>query len=538
MGPPKVETIYFNGNIRTLDAASPLVEALSVGLGRIVETGSSSGLLAGRPPGVPAIDLRGRTVLPGFTDAHAHFVAFADQNGWLDLDGTTSLREVLDLVAARSAGAREGDWILGKGWDQNDWPHPVYPDKAQLDSAAPNNFVLLTRVCGHAVCANSRALRLAGITRDTPDPPGGRIVRDSNGEPTGILLERAIDLVFRLIPPPTRGERATFLVGAAARCLEAGLVGVHDMGVSSEDVSLYRELFSNRALPVRITAYLSGGDPGLGALLETEPLRGFANGHLSVVGVKYFADGSLGARSAALLSDYADDPGNRGIFAADAGTLYGEVLRCHRRGFQAAVHAIGDAAVREVLDIYERVLRGYPSPNSRHRVEHAQVVSDRDIPRFASLGIIPSVQFIHCPSDMAWVEARLGHERLRNAYTWRSFIRTGGRIAGGSDFPVESLRPLLGIHAAVTRTDASGKPEGGWLADERLTIEEAVRAFTIDAAYAAHGETDAGSLTPGKRADCVILSDDIFSVEPRDIPKIEVLATIVGGEIVYRSSAL
>lgn len=532
-----MEVVFFNGNIYTLDSAKPVVEALSAGGGRIIETGSSSELLTRLAPGTPAIDLRGRTVIPGLTDAHAHFLGFAQACAWLDLGGTSALEDVVALVAARVGSEHRDAWILGRGWDQNDWRQARYPGKAELDSVAPGNPVYLVRVCGHAAYANSRALLLAGVTKTTPDPAGGKIVRDGTGEPTGILIEDAMDLVAKHIPPLTREEKKELLVAAAKKCLASGLVGVHEMGISGEDVSLYREMFSERALPFRITAYLSSGDPERERLLNEKLLRGFADDHFSIVGVKFLADGSLGARSAALLSDYSDDPGNRGILLKDAEWLYREMLRCHEKGFQVAVHAIGDAAVREVLDIYERMLSEHPSPDMRHRIEHAQVVSPRDVPRFATLGVIPSMQFTHCTSDMPWAEARLGPERIRGAYAWRSLVRAGSRIPGGSDFPVESIRPLLGIYAAVTRRDVAGKPDGGWLSEQCLTVDEAVRGFTIDAAYAAHAEREAGTLTPGKLADCIVISDDIFSVRPADIPKIEILATILGGEIVHRSNA-
>ncbi len=533
----KVEAIYFNGKIYTMNAAKPVVEALSVGGGRIIAAGGSQELLAGRSSDVRAIDLGGRTVIPGLTDAHAHFLGFAQACAWLDLVGTSSLEDMLARVAARGVGERGGAWILGRGWDQNDWPDTRYPDKAALDSIAPGNPVYLVRVCGHAAYVNSRALRLAGVTKETPDPAGGRIMRDGAGEPTGILIDDAMDLASKLIPPPTRERKRELLVAAAGKCLAAGLVGVHEMGISAEELSLYRELYSENALPFRITAYLSSGDPEIRRLLDSGLPRGSVDGRFLIAGVKFLADGSLGARSAALLDDYSDDPGNKGIFTKDREELYGEILRCHEKGIQAAVHAIGDAAVREVLDIYERILSERPSSGMRHRIEHAQVVSPEDIPRFAALGVLPSMQFTHCTSDMQWAQARLGPERIKGAYAWRSFIRAGSRLPGGSDFPVESINPFLGIYAAVTRMDLSGKPEGGWLSEQRLTVEEAVRAFTVDAAYAVHAENDAGTLAPGKLADFIVISDDVFSMKPQEIPKMKVFATILGGEVVYRSDA-
>ncbi|HER43264.1 MAG TPA: amidohydrolase, partial [Candidatus Eisenbacteria bacterium] len=298
--------------------------------------------------------------------------------------------------------------------------------------------------------------------------------------------------------------------------------------------ALYRELYEAGELPFRITAYLDAPEGGIpesaGAELENSALNDF----FRIVGVKFYADGSLGARSAALLEDYSDDAGNRGMLVTDPENLYSGILACHTAGLQAAVHAIGDRGVRTVLDIYERILREHPRPDARHRIEHAQVVHADDIGRFAALGVVPSMQFTHCTSDMPWAEARLGPERVRGAYAWRSFLEAGCRIPGGSDFPVESIDPFLGLHAAVTRADLAGRPPGGWHGWQRLTIEEAVRAFTVDAAYAAHMEDERGSLSPGKLADFVVLSADIMRIEPSRIPDVDVLMTVLGGEIVFR----
>ena len=532
-----VEAVYFNGKVHTMDAARPVVEAISVGGGRIIETGSSRELLARLQPGARTIDLGGRAVIPGLTDAHAHFMGYAEAATWIDLAGTRSLERILGMVSERAKIAGRGAWILGRGWDQNLWPDTRYPGKAALDSVAPDNPVLLVRVCGHAAFVNSAALRIAGITKDSPDPPGGRILRDANGEPSGILLDDAKELVSWHVPALTNEEKKRLLIAAAKRCLAAGLVGVHEMGISAETVSLYRELYSAGELPFRITGYLSSDDPGVERLRAEGPFRGFAGDRFSVVGAKFYADGSLGARSAALQAPYSDDPANRGILMKTPDDMYREILRWRERGFQTAVHAIGDDAVRRALDVYERLGAGHPAPGARPRVEHAQVVAADDIGRFAKLGVIPSMQFIHCTSDMSWVEDRLGVKRAAGAYAWRSLIAAGSRIPGGSDFPVESINPFLGIHAAVTRQDIAGRPAGGWRGGQRLTVEEAVSAFTINAAWAAHAEDVAGSLAPGKLADFVVLSDDVFSLNPDKIPLIRVLATVLGGEIVYRSDA-
>ncbi|MGD1048360.1 MAG: amidohydrolase [Candidatus Krumholzibacteriaceae bacterium] len=530
-----MDVVFFNGRIHTLDAAHPLVEALSVSLGRVVETGRSSELLSQLAPGVRRIDLGGRTVIPALTDAHAHLLGYAEESAWLELAGTASLDDILGMISARLPGMPGGGWILGRGWDQNDWPVARYPGKAPLDRAAPDNPVYLVRVCGHAAFVNSLALRIAGITRNTPDPPGGRILKDPEGEPTGILLDNAVDLVSGRIPPIAPEERRKLLAAAVRRCLAFGLAGVHEMGISARDVSLCRELYAAGELPFRVTAYLSADDPANGSFLESGPPPGRPGDLFRVVGAKFYADGSLGARSAALLEDYSDEALNRGILMKSPEELYEQILPWYEKGFQCAVHAIGDAAVREALDVFARLEAAHPAAGRRNRIEHAQVVSAPDIRRFAALGVIPSMQFTHCTSDMPWVEARLGPERIKGAYAWRSLISAGSRIPGGSDFPVESPNPFPGIYAAVTRQDASGRPEGGWRPSERLTVEEAVGAFTVDAAYAAHAEASAGSLSAGLFADFVVISGDVFSMEPRGIAGIRVLATVLAGRTVYRA---
>lgn len=530
-----VETVYYNGIIHTLDDRVPLASAVAVGQGRIMAVGSSKELLAGLGPVVRRVDLRGRAVIPGLVDAHCHFMGYAEERAWIDLVGTSSLDQILQRVSAKAASAAPGAWILGRGWDQNDWSDARYPDKAALDRIAPDNPVYLVRVCGHAAYVNSRTLSLAGISKDTKDPAGGKILRDAAGEPTGVLLDEAKEMVARIVPPPGKAEKKRLAAEAAQACLAVGLVGVHEMGISMETDSLYEELYAEKALPLRVVAYWSGDDPSFDRMLERGPVRGLADDHFSIVGCKFYADGSLGARSAALLEDYSDDPGNRGILVTDPEKLAAEVRACHAKGFQSAIHAIGDAAVREALEVYARILSESPSPDARHRIEHSQVVSPEDIPRFAALGVVPSMQFTHCTSDMDWAGKRLGPERVKGAYAWRSLIDAGSRIPGGSDFPVESINPFLGIYAAVTRENLSGKPVGGWFPAQRLTVLEAVRAFTVDAAWAAHEEGVAGSLAPGKRADLIVLSDDIFSVRPEVIPRIKVLATVIGGEVVYRA---
>jgi hypothetical protein len=422
---------------------------------------------------------------------------------------------------------------MGRGWDQNDWEAGDFPLRQDLDPVSPGNPVILTRVCGHAAVANSLALEAAGIGADTPDPDGGRIERDGDGLPTGVLLDEAISLVRRVIPERSPGEMMDLMVSAAHACLAAGLTGTHEMGIGSGTAAVYRELYQAGRLPFRITAYYDGDAADLDSVLAEGPVSGQYGGMFSLAGVKLYADGSLGARSAAMLEDYSDDPGNRGIVVTEPEVLYGKVLASHRRGFQVAVHAIGDRANRMVLDVYERVLREEPERGLRHRIEHAQIISPADIPRFAALGVIPSMQFIHCTSDMPWVVDRIGEERAAGAYAWRSLIDEGSRIPGGSDYPVESIYPLRGIYAAVTRQDLDGDPPGGWRPGQRLTIEEAVRAYTLDAAWAAGQEDERGSIEKGKLADMTILGSDIMRADPADIPGIKIAGTVVAGRIEY-----
>lgn len=530
-----MKTIFYNGKIYTMDEGIPMVEAMAVWGGIIQDVGSSEAVMELCGPDAVRIDLGGRAVIPGLVDAHAHFMGYAKQRERLELRDCSSVEDLLRMVAERAAAAGEGEWIIGRGWDQNKWKTRDYPTRSDLDEIAPGNPVYLVRVCGHAALTNSKALGIAGISAETPDPDGGKIFRDIDGEPTGVLLDEAKLLVSEVVPPLSKDKKKKLLVEAAGDCLSVGLVGVHDMGISGEDASIYGELYSEGVMPFRITAYYSHAAEDLDSLLDCGPSRELFGELFSVPGVKFYADGSLGARSAALLEDYTDDPGNRGLLVTDSGELYEKISICHRKGFQAAVHAIGDRANRLVLDIFEKVLSEYPEDDRRHRVEHAQVISPSDIPRFAAIGLIPSMQFTHCVSDMAWAGGRLGPGRLEGAYAWRSLLSAGCIIPGGSDFPVERINPFLGIRAAVTRTEPGESGTSGWMPEQCLTVQEAVKAFTVDAAYAAHQEDLRGSLAPGKLADFIVLSQDLMAAEKDSIGGTRVLATVLGGEIVYSS---
>jgi predicted amidohydrolase YtcJ len=530
----RVERVFYNATIYTMDDERPVARAIATAGTRILFAGSLEEVLSRVHEGAERIDLGGACVIPGLTDAHAHFIGYAEQRHRVDLTGTGSLDEVREKISEYIARGVPGGWVLGRGWDQNDWPDRRYPDREDLDEVSRDIPIFVRRVCGHAAVANSRALELAGIDERTADPPGGRIVRDGEGRPTGLLFEEAMGLVRDVVPPFTADEKKSFLREAAHECLSAGLVGVHEMGISMEEAVLYRELYAASELPFRVTAYLDSPEGGISGVIR-EDLEGMVEDEFfGIVGVKFYADGSLGARSAALLEEYEDDPENRGMLVTERDELHAGILECHTMGLQAAVHAIGDRGIRVTLDIYEEVLRGHPRRDARHRIEHAQVVHAADIRRFAELGIIPSMQFTHCTSDMPWAEERLGPERVKGAYAWRSFLEAGCRIPGGSDFPVESIDPLLGLYAAVTRKNLAGQPPGGWYGGQCLTMEEAVRAFTVDAAYAAHLEGERGSLSPGRLADFVVLSHDIMQIDPALVSSVDVLMTVLGGEIVFR----
>jgi len=529
------KTVFYNGFIYTMNESEPFAKAVVVEDGRILYVGTSEEAVNIAGIEAEKFNLHGMTVIPGLVDAHAHFVGYAASRAALDLNGTASIAQIQDRVKKETAAAHRGLWITGRGWDQNDWEKTEFPHRTDIDKVSPENPVLLTRVCGHAAIANSIALEAAGIGADTPDPDGGKIERDAAGEPTGILLDDAISLVRNVVPALTAEEKKELMVSAAQACLAVGLTGTHEMGIGSATAGIYRELYEAGELPFRITAYYDGDAADLDSVLAAGPVDDFADGMFSLAGVKFYGDGSLGARSAAMLEDYSDDPGNRGIIVTDPDILHKKVLACHKSGFQVATHAIGDRANRTVLDIYEKVLKELPGQGLRHRIEHAQILSPEDIDRFAALGVIPSMQFIHCTSDMPWVPDRIGNDRVEGAYAWRTLINAGSRIPGGSDYPVEPIDPLLGIYAAISRQRPDGTPADGWAPEQRLTIEEAVMAYTLYAAWATGKEDERRSIEKGKFADLTILGSDIMKVDPGEIPGIEILATVLAGNIEYRA---
>jgi predicted amidohydrolase YtcJ len=528
------DAVYVGGVVHTLDPDSPRVEAVAVEGDRILATGTSKDIRARHAgPGTRLIDLGGACVVPGLIDAHGHLASLGHLKHSLDLRDTRSLEEMLERVASRAAGSPPGTWVEGRGWDQADWGEKELPAHERLSEVTPGHPVLLVRVDGHAALANRRALDLAGITRDTRDPAGGEILRDGAGEPTGMLIDTAIDLVSRVVPEGGGAPIEDLWRAAEKACFEAGLTGVHDAGVSRGSVGRLRALFDSGELRLRVHAMLSAGVGIVEHLQENRPVP---DTRFAVRAVKLFVDGAMGSRGAWLLEDYVDRPGHRGLAVSDPARIRSVAAAAFANGWQVCTHAIGDRGNREVLDAYEAAISD-PGADHRFRVEHAQCLSLVDIPRFARLGVIASMQPTHATTDMRWAEDRVGRERLAGCYAWRRLLDSGTRLAFGSDFPVESERPLWGIYAAVTRQDHDGRPAGGWLPDQRLTPEEALRAFTLDAAHAAFWEEDLGSLEPGKLADLTVLDRDVLTVPPGEILETRVLLTVVGGEIVYRAEA-
>jgi predicted amidohydrolase YtcJ len=519
--------LLINGRIHTMDAAGSVVDCLVVRDGRVAFAGRRVDV--NPAPGETTLDLGGRAVLPGLVDGHGHLMLLARARLEVDLTTAGSEEAVARRVGAAAAGRRPGEWITGRGWDQTRWPGQAYPSRASLDRAAPGHPVALVRVDGHATWASGEALTRAGITRHSADPPGGRIVRDAQGEPTGILIDLAQDVVRSLVPAPSEERFDQAVRDTLAECLAKGLTGAHEPGADLAAVASYTRLIERGQFPFRVFAALSG-KKAWGRYREGAP-ETVGDGRLVVGAVKLWLDGALGSRGAALHAPYCDDPANTGLVLVPPEDVERLAREASARGFHVWVHAIGDRANTIVLDVFERV-RAAGGPPPRLRVEHAQILAPADIPRFARLGVVPSMQPTHCTSDMRWAGERLGPERLAGAYAWRSLLDTGAYLAGGSDFPVEDANPFHGLHAAVTRRPREGD-DPDWQPAQRMTRDEAVRAFTIWNARSIGREADQGSLEPGKRADLIALSDDVFACPEERIARITPTLVMIGGTVAH-----
>jgi predicted amidohydrolase YtcJ len=481
------------------------------------------------------LDLTGRFLFAGWTDAHGHLEGLGEALEIADLRGATGAAEAAGRVAAKSTDLPAGAWAQGRGWDQNLWPGQRFPDAKDLDRVLPDRPALAERVDGHAIWVNTKALEAAGVVASTPDPPGGRILRRPDGSPSGVLVDNAAELVARVVPAPSSADRERRLLAGARACARSGLTAVQDAsGYGPESLATLERLAQRGELPIRVYATVSPEEKLLSGTLGKRVRVGSASDFLTIRAIKAYADGALGSRGAALLEDYSDEPGKRGLLVMPPERLDAVALEARRNGWQLWIHAIGDRGNRIALDAFRKAAESLPRAppgGDRPRIEHVQVVALSDLPRFASEGVIASIQPTHATSDMPWAERRVGLERIRGAYAWRRLVKAGAKLAGGSDFPVESENPLLGFHAAVTRQDLSGNPPGGWRPEERLTRPEALALFTTDAAYAAFEEDRRGRIAPGFEADLTVLARDPMAAPEKEIASIAAPLVIVGGKV-------
>jgi len=530
---PAPDLIVINARIYTVDNARPMASAFAVRGGRIIFVGGDAEARTLANARTRVLDLHGRTVIPGMVDAHAHLSGLASSLRNVLLAGSKTYDEVIRRVLERARTTRKGEWVQGRGWDQNLWPEKNFPTHEALSRATPDNPVVLTRVDGHALLANALAMRLAGIAAATKDPEGGRIIRLPNGDPSGVFVDNAQRLVRRSVPSLSDATLREATIAAIAEVNRWGLTGLHDAGESRRVIDVFESLARENRYNIRNYVMVSDNAGDIAYYTGRGPKNGLYDGHIWIRAIKTYADGALGSRGAALLAAYSDDPGNVGLLVSTPEHLESVAETGLRTGFQVNTHAIGDRGNRVALDAFEAALKKVPAADHRFRIEHAQVVSPQDIPRFARLGVIPSMQASHQTSDMRWAEARVGPQRIRGAYAWRSLLNTGVVIPDGSDFPVEEVNPLISFHSAITRQDATGWPEGGWYPDQVMTRDEALKAMTIWPAYAAFQEKELGSLSPGKYADFVVLDRDIMTVPANEILQTHVLSTFIGGKNVY-----
>ena len=533
LAPQPADLIVTGAKIYTVDDAHPFVQAMAVREGRVQFVGSEREALLLRGPSTRVLDARGQTIIPGMIDSHAHLFGLGTFLRNIDLTDTRSFEAILTRVGARLKETPASRWVLGRGWDQNKWGDTRFPTHDALSRVSPNNPVVLERVDGHAILANAAAMRAAGVTASTKDPAGGRIERTASGEPTGVFIDNAMSLVERAIPAMAPDDMRAATLAAVAEANRYGIVGVHDPGEPREVIEVFEELAKAGNFSLRVYAMISDDSAAIEHYFKRGPQSALYDGRLWIRSIKLYADGALGSRGAALLDPYADDPKNSGLLKTTPEHLQDVSTRALRQGFQVGTHAIGDRGNRVALDAYEAALKAVPTVDHRFRIEHVQVLDHADVPRFAQLGVIPAMQAVHQTSDMYWAPTRLGYARTFGAYAWRSLLNTGVIIANGSDFPVERVNPLYSFHSAVSRQDDNSWPPGGWFPEQRMTRDEALKSMTIWPAFAGFQERLAGSLTPGKYADFVILDQDIMTVPESSILGTHVIATYIGGKAVF-----
>jgi len=530
---PSADLLLLNAHVVTMDEKQPSAQAIAIRGERIVWVGDSD---EGKRlyPTARTMDLRGATVLPGLIDAHGHLINLGESLTRLNLKDIPTEKEIVERVKQRAASAAPGEWIVGWGWDEGKWASN-YPTNQALSAATPNNPVFLVGLHTFAAWANQRALEVAGVNKDAKDPENGKILRDEKtGEPTGILLNHAQELVSKHIPPMTLAQVKRAMQLAARECVRNGLTSVHEAKVTPLMLQAFHELAREGRMPLRVYAMLDGADKNL---VEEWLKRGpeiDPHHQLTIRSFKLFADGALGSRGAALLEPYSDAPQTKGLMTTPEGDVDSLTRRALQAGFQVCTHAIGDGANRSVLNAYEQAEKEVPGAHDpRLRIEHAQVLAPEDIPRFAKLGVIASMQPTHATSDMPWAEKRLGPGRIKGAYVWRSVKDSGAHLPLSSDFPGETLNPFYGIYAAITRQNPQGNPPGGWHPEQKLKLEDALRGYTVEAAYAEFEEKDKGGIEKGKLADLTVIAQDITKIPPPEILSIRVLKTFVGGKVVY-----
>lgn len=527
--------LLLNAAVRTMDARQPCAEAVAIAGNRIVAVGSATELSASAGRCTRVIDAGGRTVLPGFNDAHVHFLTGGFSLGSVDLRDARSPEEMAQRLAAHVRNLSAGRWVLGGDWDHENWGRTGswLPDKAIIDGVTGDFPVLVSRLDGHMALANSVALELAGITAETPDPPGGVIVRDERGEPTGLLKDAALSLVERVIPPKTFEEKLAAARAATDHASQLGVTSVTDVS-GGEDAGVYQSLLERGELKTRIYAIHS--IVSWEALAKAGVRAGFGSDVLRIGGLKGFADGSLGSSTALFFEPYADLPKNRGLLfdqMLPEGIMEQRAEAADQRGLQVMIHAIGDEANLRILDLYQHLAEKNGARDRRFRIEHAQHLRPGEIPRFARQRVIASMQPYHAADDGRWCEKRLGPERSKGAYAFRSLLDAGAVLAFGSDWTVAPLNPLLGIKAAVTRQTLDGRHPGGWIPEQKISLEEALDAYTVGPAYAEFTERVKGSITPGKLADLVMLDRDVYQMNPEELDQAKAVLTIMDGRVVF-----
>jgi len=533
------DLVFKNGNVYTANDRSPNAQAIAVKADRIVYVGTNAGVEKYVGTSTRVVDLQGKTVLPGFADAHQHLSGVGFREMTLNLEGTTSLDDLLVKLKARVDQAKPGEWVTGRGWIETHWAPPVFPTRWDLDKVSPNNPVILGRADGHGAVANSAAFKIAGIDKNTANPFGGEISKDKqSGEPNGMLLDAAQGLVRRRVPPTTREDAERAVVLGVKRDIELGWTQVQDAGGGYDDVEIFKKLYASGAIKLRIYKAVYGPGASAKRLISEGPIIGDFQNRLTVRTIKVVSDGALGSRGAALLGPYSDATDTSGFLTVKAEELRPMLIDALRKGIQVETHAIGDKANRFIIDEYETALNAVPRAerkiaDPRWRVEHAQIVNPIDIPRFAKLGIIPSMQPSHAIGDLFFAPNRLGMERLKGAYAWQSFIKSGVVVPGGSDAPVERGEPMIEFYAAVARKDPKGFSAEGWHPEEAVTRAQALKMFTMWPAYAAFEEKLRGSIETGKLADLTILSADIMTIPELEILKTQCVMTVINGEVVY-----